>query len=198
MKGALTWGKIVISGNVTLDGVIEDPTGEDGFDRGGWFSQIGDDDRQASAEVKAGEAEHAEALLLGRRTYEWLAARWTSLTGAWAERLTSVPKYVVSNTLENPAWANSTVLNRDLLDEVSELKERLTGEIVVNGSGHLAHTLIEHGLVDELRLMVYPFVLGTGERLFPSTSAQKEMRLIDARTIANGLALLRYKVVRSE
>ncbi|MBA2560846.1 MAG: dihydrofolate reductase family protein [Propionibacteriales bacterium] len=191
-------GTIVISENVTLDGVIEDPTGEDGFDRGGWFGQIGDDDRQAWAEVEAGEADRAEALLLGRCTYEWLAARWMSRTGAWAERLTSMPKYVVSSTLEEPAWANTSVLNGPLLDEVSALKGSLTGEIVVNGSGHLAHTLIEHGLVDELRLMVYPFVLGAGKRLFPSTRAQQAMRLVDARTIGNCLALLRYDVVRSE
>jgi dihydrofolate reductase len=190
-------GKLVVSENVTLDGVIEDPTGEDHFDRGGWFSELDDHDRQAWAEVEAAEADRAEALLLGRRTYEWLATRWSPRTGAWAERLTDMPKYVVSSTLQRPAWSNSTVLKGVVPREVLRLKQRLAGEIVVNGSGRLVRTLIEHGLVDELRLMVHPFLLGAGERLFPPTSTPQAMRLVEARTVGNGLALVTYEVVRS-
>ncbi len=191
-------GKIVISENVTIDGVIQDPTGDDGFAHGGWFNEIGDDARQGWAEVETGEALRAEALLLGRRTYEYLAARWPSRTGAWADRLNSMPKYVVSSTLVDPEWTNSTVLTGDVLNEVTKLKDRLDGEIVVNGSGQLARTLIEHHLVDELRLMVYPFVIGSGERLFPATSDPTAMRLVDTRTVGNGLALVTYDVVRAD
>jgi dihydrofolate reductase len=190
-------GKIVISENVTIDGVIQDPTGDDGFAQGGWFNEIGDDARQGWAEIETGEALRAEALLLGRRTYEYLVARWPSRTGVWADRLNSMPKYVVSSTLVDPEWTNSTVLTGDVLNEVTKLKDRLDGEIVVNGSGQLARTLIEHHLVDEVRLMIYPFVLGSGERLFPETSDRSAMRLVDTRTVGHGLALVTYDVVRA-
>ena len=186
-------GTIVISENTTLDGVIEDPTGEDGFEHGGWFSALADEQRQAWAEVESAEAEQAEALLLGRRTYEWLTARWLSRTGAWAERLAAMPKYVVSATLEDTPWPNTTVLNGDALDQVRDLKQRLSGEIVVNGSGQLARALIQHGLVDEFRLMVYPFVLGGGERLFASTSAPHTMQLGEARKVGDSLVLMTYR-----
>jgi dihydrofolate reductase len=188
-------GKIVISENVTIDGVVQDPTGDDGFTRGGWFNEIGDEDRQGWAAVETGEALRAEALLLGRRTYEYLAARWPQRTGVWADRLNSMPKYVVSSTLVDPAWTGSSVLTGDVVNEVTKLKERLDGEIVVNGSGQLAHTLIEHHLVDELRLMVYPFVLGSGERLFPETSEKTAMRLVDTKVVGQSLALVTYDVV---
>jgi len=190
-------GKIVISENVTIDGVIQDPTGDDGFAHGGWLNEIGDDARQGWAEIETGEALRAEALLLGRRTYEYLVARWPSRTGVWADRLNSMPKYVVSSTLVDPEWTNSTVLTGDVLNEVTKLKDRLDGEIVVNGSGQLARTLIEHHLVDEVRLMIYPFVLGSGERLFPETSDRSAMRLVDTRTVGHGLALVTYDVVRA-
>jgi dihydrofolate reductase len=190
-------GKIVISENVTIDGVIQDPTGDDGFAHGGWFNEIGDDARQGWAEIETGEALRAEALLLGRRTYEYLVARWPSRTGVWADRLNSMPKYVVSSTLVDPEWTNSTVLTGDVLNEVTKLKDRLDGEIVVNGSGQLARTLIEHHLVDEVRMMIYPFVLGSGERLFPETSDRSVMRLVDTRTVGRGLALVTYDVVRA-
>ena len=190
-------GKIVISENITIDGVVQDPTGDDGFRHGGWFNEIGEEDRQAWAEVESGEAMRAEALLLGRRTYEYLVARWPSRTGPWADRLNSMPKYVVSSTLVDPQWTGSCVLDGDVADEVSTLRQRLTGEIVVNGSGQLARTLIEHDLVDEVRLMVYPFVLGDGVRLFPTTSERTAMRLLDTRTVGCGLALATYEVVRS-
>ena len=189
-------GKIVISENVSLDGVIQDPTGEEGFGRGGWFGQIGDKDREAWARVELDEALGTEALLLGRRSYEFFAARWASRSGEWADRLNSLPKYVVSSTLEDPDWNNSTVLNGDVLDEVSKLKQRVTGDIVVYASGQLAHTLMEHDLVDELRLMIYPFVLGAGERLFGETSDKKPMRLVNTQTVGDGLAFLTYQPVR--
>jgi dihydrofolate reductase len=190
-------GKIVIRENVTLDGVLQDPTGDDGFDRGGWFNEIADEDREAWAEVECAEVIGAEAMLLGRRTYEYLIARgWRTRTGAWADRLNGMPKYVVSSTLVDPVWDNSTVLAGDAVNEVTKLKERLDGEIVVVGSGRLARTLIEHDLVEEVRLMVYPFVIGAGERLFPQTSSQMAMRLVDTRTVGTGLALLTYEVLR--
>jgi dihydrofolate reductase len=188
-------GRIVISENVSLDGVIQDPTGEEGFRLGGWFGQIGDKDREAWAQVELDEALGTEALLLGRRSYEYFAARWASRSGEWADRLNSLPKYVVSSTLEDPDWNNSTVLKGEVVDEVSNLKHRVNGDIVVYASGHLVHTLIEHDLVDELRLMIYPFVLGAGERLFGETSDSKPMRLIGTRTVGDGLACLTYQPV---
>ena len=191
-------GKIVISGpqNVSLDGVVQDPTGEEGFRYGGWFGQMGDKDREAWAKVGFDEALGAEAFLLGRRTDEWLAARWLSRSGAWADRLNGLPKYVVSSTLEEPKWTNSTVLNGDVVDEVSKLKQELAGEIVVAGSIQLARSLMEHDLADELRLIIYPVVLGAGERLFGETSDRKPMRLGQAQTIGDSLALLTYERVR--
>ena len=189
-------GKIVVSENVTLDGVVEDPTGEEGFRHGGWFNQIGDNDREAWAKVGFDEALGAEAFLLGRRSYEYLASRWPSRAGAWADRLNSLPKYVVSSTLVDPHWNNSTVLGGDVVDEVSKLKQELDGEIVVAASRQLVRTLVEHELVDELRLMVYPVVLGAGQRLFGETSDKKPMRLLDTSTIGDVLALLTYELVR--
>jgi dihydrofolate reductase len=189
-------GKIVVSENVSLDGVVQDPTGEEGFRHGGWFNQIGDKDREGWAKVGFDEALSAEAMLLGRRSYEFLAARWPSRTGLWADRLNSLPKYVVSSTLVDPDWNNSTVLNGDVVQEVSKLKQELDGEIVVAASRQLVRTLMEHELVDELRLMVYPVVLGAGERLFGETSDKKSMRLLDTRTVGNRLAFITYEVVR--
>jgi dihydrofolate reductase len=189
-------GKIVVSENVSLDGVAQDPTGEEGFRHGGWFNQIGDEDREGWAKVAFDEALSAEAMLLGRRSYEFLAARWPSRTGAWADRLNSLPKYIVSSTLADPDWNNSTVLNGDVVQEVSKLKQELDGEIVVAASRQLVRTLMEHELVDELRLMVYPVVLGAGKRLFGETSDKKSMRLLDTRTVGNGLAFLTYEVLR--
>jgi dihydrofolate reductase len=189
-------GKIVISENVSLDGVVQDPTGEEGFSRGGWFAQISDKDRTEWAKVGLDEALRAEALLLGRRSEEWLAARWPSRSGEWADKLNGLPKYVVSCTLEDPKWTNSTVLKGDVVKEVSKLKRELDGEIVVAASRQLVLTLMEHDLLDELRLMVYPVVLGAGERLFGETSDSKPMRLLDTRTVGDSLSYLRYERVR--
>ena len=189
-------GKIIISENVSLDGVIQDPTGDEGFRHGGWFSKVGDNDREEAAKVLLDETLGTEAMLLGRRSYEFLATRWPSRTGALADRLNSEPKYVVSSTLQVPAWNNSTILTGDVVSEVSKLKQELAGDIVVYASYQLGRTLIEHDLVDELRLYVYPVVLGAGERLFGETSDRKPMRLVDIRTVGDGLTFLTYEFVR--
>jgi len=189
-------GKIVISDNISIDGVDQDPTGEEGFRHGGWFAQVGDKDREGFAKVALDEALRAEAFLLGRRRYEFLAARWPSRSGELADRLNSLPKYIVSSTLVDPDWNNSTVLKGDVVTEVSKLKQELDGDIVVPGSRQHVRTLMEHDLVDELRLLVYPVVLGAGERLFDETSDKKPMRLLDTRTVGDNLAYLTYELVR--
>jgi dihydrofolate reductase len=187
-------GRIVISENVSLDGVIQDPAGDEGYERGGWVGRIAA--LPDLAKVTLDEALGSEALLLGRRSYEWFAARWPSRSGELADRLNSLPKYVVSSTLENPDWNNSIVLRGDAVNEVSRLKQELNGEINVPASFQLVHTLIEHDLVDELRLKIFPVVLGAGERLFGETSDKKPMRLVDTRTIGDGVAILTYETVR--
>ena len=187
-------GKIVISENVTLDGVVQDPAGDEGFRLGGWVGLI--KDRPEIGKLALDEALGTEALLLGRRSYEWFAARWPSRSGGLADRLNSLPKYVVSSTLEHPDWNNSTVLNGDVLNEVSKLKDELKGEIVVPASFQLGRTLMEHDLVDELRLRIFPVVLGAGERLFGETSDKKAMCLVDTQTVEGDVVLLTYEVVR--
>ena len=186
-------GRIVISENITLDGVIQDPSGDEGFGRGGWVGKV--TDREAVGKAVLDEALGAEAMLFGRRSYEFLAARWPSRGGALADRLNSLPKYVVSSTLEDPDWNNSMVLKGDVVNEVSKLKQEVDGEIVVAGSIQLVRTLIEHDLVDELRLTIYPVVLGAGERLFGEAGDQKPMRLVDSES-GDGVAFLTYEVVR--
>jgi dihydrofolate reductase len=190
-------GKIVISENVTLDGVVQDPTGEEGFRHGGWFSQIAEAELAEWAKVEFEEALGAEALLLGRRSDEYFGPRWVGRSGEWADRLNSLPKYVVSSTLVDAHWSNSTILKGDVVAEASKLKQELDGEIVVYASRQLVHTLMEHDLVDEVRLMVFPFVLGAGERLFGETSEKKSMRLVSTRPVGESLAHLRYEVVRA-
>jgi dihydrofolate reductase len=188
-------GKIIVSENVTLDGVVQDPAGVEGFRHGGWVGRIGDRGREQAARVALEEALSTEAMLLGRRSYEFLAARWPSRTGEFADRMNSKPKYVVSSTLHDPAWNNTTVLKGDAVSEVSALKQQLAGDIVVAASFQLVHVLLEHDLVDELRLMIYPVVLGAGERLFGETSSTKLMRLADNKTV-DDLAFLTYEPVR--
>ena len=187
-------GTIVISENVSLDGVIQDPAGDEGFTRGGWVGLI--KDSPELNKLALDEALGTEALLLGRRSYEWFAARWPSRTGELADRLNSLPKYVVSSSLEHPDWNNSTVFRGDVLNEVSKLKHELEGEIVVPASFQLVRTLMEHDLVDELRLKVFPVVLGAGERLFGETSDKKAMRLIDTQTVKGDVVFLTYERVR--
>ena len=191
-------GRIVMSGpqNMSLDGVVQDPDGQEGFGLGGWFVEFGGNDLEEWNKVALAEALRAEAWLLGRRSYEFFGARWRPRSGALADRLNSLPKYVVSSTLEDPDWNNSTVIRGDVLTEISKLKQELDGEIVVPASYQLARTLIEHDLVDELRLVVFPVVLGAGERLFGQTGNKKPMRLVDTRTIGDGLVYLSYELVR--
>jgi dihydrofolate reductase len=189
-------GKIVISTNISLDGVVEDPDGQEGSTLGGWFGQFGGKDLEGWAKVETEEALGAEALLLGRRSDEWFATRWLSRSGVWADRLNRVPKYVVSSTLKDAKWSNSTVITGNLVSEVSKLKREIHGEILVYASYQLVHTLIEHDLVDELRLVIFPVVLGAGERLFGAISDKKSLRLVDVTTIGDGLTFVTYEVVR--
>jgi dihydrofolate reductase len=188
-------GKIVMSGpqNVSLDGVVQDPDGAEGFRLGGWFVQFGGKDLEAWNKVALDEALGAEAWLLGRRSYEFFGARWRSRTGELADRLNNMPKYVVSSTLEHPDWNNSRVLEGDVVTEVSKLKQELDGEIVVPASYQLGRTLMGHNLVDELRLAVFPVVLGAGKRFFGDTGDEKPMRLVNTQTIGDGLAFLTYE-----
>jgi len=190
-------GKIVISTNVTLDGVVQDPDGKEGFPAGGWFGQFGGADLEEWAKISLDEALGAQAVLLGRRSDEWFAARWAARTGAWADRLNGLPKYVVSATADQGQWANSTVLRGDVVSEVSALKERLDGEILVYASYQLGRALLEHDLVDEVRVTVFPVALGAGQRLFEPASEVKPMRLLNSRMVGAGLVLLTYELVRS-
>jgi dihydrofolate reductase len=187
-------GKIVISDNVTLDGVVQDPTGEEGFRHGGWFAEVGDKDREAFYKAALAEALGADAFLVGRRTYEFLASRWPSRTGALADRLNSLPKHVVSSTLEDPTWNNTTVITGEPAAEAAALKQQIAGEIIVPASFQLVNTLIEHDLVDEVRLLVYPFVLGAGERIFSHTRDKLPLHLVDNRTLGDSLTYVTYEV----
>ena len=189
-------GKIVVSENVSLDGVVEDPTGEAGFARGGWFAEYMGGDREAWAKVEFTEALEAEALLHGRRTDEYFGPRWNVVPGDWADRLRSLPKYVVSSTIVEPIWVNSTVVKGDVVEEVQKLKRQIAGEIVVYGSRQLVHALLEHDLVDEVRLTVFPVVLGAGERLFGASADKTSLRLLNTQTVGAGLAHLSYEIVR--
>jgi dihydrofolate reductase len=187
-------GKIVISTNASLDGVVQDPDGEEGFSRGGWFGKYGGKDLDEWAKIEYAEALGTSALLLGRASDEWFGARWASRPGEWADRLNSVPKYVVSATLHDPRWTNVTVLTGGVVDEVTRLKQEVDGDIVVYASYQLARTLIEHDLVDELRLFVFPVVVGQGKRLFGETSGTKPLRLTGSRTVGDGLVFLTYEI----
>ncbi|MCU1646946.1 MAG: RibD C-terminal domain protein [Nocardia sp.] len=194
-------GKIVISTNVTLDGVVQDPDGQEGFELGGWFHQyVGSKDLGDWTANETEEALGAEALLLGRRSFEWFASRTPAMdvrvSRKWADRMNSLPKYVVSSTLEHPQWNNTTVLNGDPVKEISELKRKVDGEILVYGSYQLVRTLIEQNLADELRLVVFPVVLGTGLRIFDETGDKKPLHLVNTRKIGDGLVSCAYEFVQ--
>jgi dihydrofolate reductase len=191
-------GKIVMSGpqNISLDGVIQDPDGEEGFGLGGWFVEFGGKDLEQWNKIALDEALGAEAWLLGRRSYEFFGERWRSRSGALADRLNGMPKYVVSSTLKDPEWTNSTVLGGDLVTDVSKLKHDLEGEIVIPASYRLGRKLFEHDLIDELRLVVFPVVLGDGERFFGETGNKRPMRLVDTRKIGDGLVFMSYELAR--
>jgi dihydrofolate reductase len=189
-------GKIVISTNVSLDGVVQDPDGQEGFRRGGWFGESGGKDLEEWGKVAYDEALGTAALLLGRRSDEWFGARWAARPGEWADRLNSLPKYVVSSSLEDPRWTNVTVLTGSVADEVTRLKREVAGDIVVYASYQLGRTLIEYDLVDELRLFIFPVILGSGERLFGETSGKKPIRLVDSRIVGDGLTFVTYEIIR--
>jgi dihydrofolate reductase len=184
-------GKIVVTEFISLDGVVEDPGGSEDYKYGGWAFEFSRGDE--GDKFKLDETMDSEALLLGRRTYEGFAEAWPSREGEFADRFNSMPKYVVSSTLTDPEWTNTTVIGADLPAEVSRLKEELEGDVVVHGSAQLAQALVDQGLVDELRLMVFPVVLGTGKRLFGETSDKRPLRLADSKVVGDGVAILIYE-----
>jgi dihydrofolate reductase len=179
--------KVVVSQFVTVDGVIEDPGGSENFERGGWAFQF--DRGDEGDKFKLDEVMASDALLLGRVTYEGFAEAWPSRSGEFADKFNNMPKYVVSTTLEDPEWNNSTVIKSDVAEEVSKLKQEPGGDILVNGSATLMRELVEHDLVDEYRLMVFPVVLGSGKRLFPEGIGSSSLRLVDAKPMADVLTL---------
>jgi dihydrofolate reductase len=184
-------GKIVVTEFISLDGVVEDPGGSEDFRYGGWsfeFSRGEEGDK-----FKLDEAFEAEALLLGRVTYEGFADAWPTRSGEFADRFNSMPKYVVSSTLENASWNNSTVIKGDVAKELRDLRDQLDGNIVVHGSVQLVRFLFEHDLVDELRLMVFPVVLGSGKSLFGETTEKKILQLVDSKTVGDGVSIQIYR-----
>ena len=182
-------GRIVVTEFVSLDGVMEDPGGAESFRHGGWTFDV---DRGEGMAFKLEETMATDALLLGRVTYDEFAKAWPSRDGEFADKLNSLPKYVVSSTLEHPGWNDSTVVNGDLDLEVTKLKKRYDGDIVVHGSAQLTQALIERDLVDELRLMVFPVVLGSGKRLFGESADKKRLDLVDSKTVGDGVLILIY------
>ena len=189
-------GRIVVTEFVSLDGVMEAPGGGENFRHGGWSFEI--DRGDAGEKFKLDETLSSEALLLGRVTYEGFAAAWPSREGEFADKFNAMPKYVVSSTLQDPEWNNSTVLKGDVVDEVAKVRQKHDRDIVVHGSARLVQTLVEHDLVDEFRLMVFPVVLGSGKRLFGDTSAKKRLRLVDSKMVGDGVAILIYEPAREE
>jgi dihydrofolate reductase len=183
-------GRIVVTEFSSLDGVMEAPGGED-FKYKGWSFQF--DRGEDGNKFKLDETLEADALLLGRRTYEGFAAAWPSREGEFADKFNTMPKYVVSSTLKDPEWNNSTVLDGDVIEEATKLKQELDGVIQVPGSNRLVHTLIENDLVDELHLMIFPVVLGTGKRVFGDTSDMKRLRLTNSKTVGEGVVILVYE-----
>src|SRR5438067_7176737 len=184
-------GHIVGSELGSLDGVMQGPGGAEGYEHGGWTFEI--ERGEGGDKFKLDETMESDALLLGRVTYEGFAAARPSREGEFADKFNSMPKYVVSSTLDHPEWSNTTVLKGDVAEEVAKLRREGDGNIVVHGSGQLVQTLLEHDLVDELRLMVFPVVLGSGQRLFGDTSDKKRLELVDSRTVGDGVAILVYK-----
>ena len=183
-------GRIVVTEFISLDGVVEGPGGGENYRHAGWTFQI--DRGEEGDTYKLDETMASKALLLGRVTYEGFASAWPSVEGEFGDKFNSMPKYVISSTLSDPEWNNTTVLRGDLVKEVSALKDEIDGDIVVHGSPQLVQGLIENDLVDEMRLMVFPVVLGEGKRLFGDTSDKKTMTLTDSKTFGGGVALLTY------
>jgi dihydrofolate reductase len=184
-------GRIVVTEFISLDGVMEAPGGDENFKYKGWTFAINRGDE--GDKFKLDETLNTEALLLGRRTYQGFAAAWPSVQGEFGDKFNSMPKYVVSSTLDKGEWNNSTVLRGDVVEEVTNLRQRLEGDIAVHGSAQLVQTLVEHDLVDEMHLMVFPVLLGTGKRLFGETSDKKTLRLTESKTVGDGIAVLIYQ-----
>jgi dihydrofolate reductase len=189
-------GRIVVTEFISLDGVIEDPGGAEDFKYGGWSFEI--ERGEEGDQFKLDETMSSDALLLGRTTYERFADSWPSRDGEFADKFNNMPKYVVSSTLQDPDWTNTTVLSGDLREEVSKVRQEVDGDIVVHGSAQLVQALVEHGLVDELRLMVFPVVLGAGKRLFGETSDKRRLRLADSKMVGDGVAILTYAPAAAE
>ena len=183
--------RIVVTEFVSLDGVMEDPGGSEDFKHGGWSFEFARGDE--GDKFKVDETMSSEAMLLGRRTYEGFADAWPGREGEFADRFNSMPKYVVSSTLRDPEWTNTTVLDGDLAEAVSKLREAPGGDIVVHGSARLVQGLLENDLVDEVRLMVFPVVLGAGKRLFGDTDDKKPLRLTDSKVVGDGVAIMVYE-----
>jgi dihydrofolate reductase len=186
-------GRIVVTEFVSLDGVIEAPGGGEDYKHGGWTFAI--DRGPEGDKFKLDELVEAEAQLLGRHTYEGFAAAWPSMNdeAGFAEKMNGMPKYVVSSTLEEAEWNNTTVLSGDFAEDVAKLKQEVDGVILVAGSAQLVQGLIEHDLVDELRLMVFPVVLGSGKRLFGESEKKVALKLVDSKTVGDGIAILTYE-----
>jgi dihydrofolate reductase len=184
-------GKIVVTEFISLDGVMQDPGGDSDWKHAGWTFKISRGEE--GDKFKLDETFDTEALLLGRVTYQGFAKAWPSVPGPFGDKFNSMPKYVVSSTLEKAEWNNSTILKGDVVKQVSKLKEKLKGNIAVHGSARLAQTLLEHDLVDELRLMVYPVILGSGKRLFGETTDKKTLKLSESRTVGDGVVILIFE-----
>lgn len=188
--------KLVVTEFVSLDGVIEDPGGSEGFEHGGWSFQF--DRGEEGDKFKLDETLETDALLLGRVTYEGFAEAWPSRSGEFADKFNNMPKYVVSTTLEDPEWNNSTVIKDNIAEEISKLKDQPGGDIVIHGSAQLVQTLMQDGLIDEYRLMVFPVVLGSGKRLFKDGSGMASLRLVDTKTVGSGVLVLTYQPAGEE
>jgi dihydrofolate reductase len=185
-------GRIIVTEFVSLDGVIEDPGGAEDFKYGGWTFEI--DRGDEGNKFKLDETMGSDALLLGRKTYEGFATAWPSREGEFADKFNNMPKYVLSSTLDNPEWTNTTVLRN--ADEIARLKEEKDEEMVVHGSAQLVQSLLERDLVDELRLMVFPVVLGRGKPLFGETSDKKPLKLKDTKVVGDGVIIQIYEPQR--
>jgi dihydrofolate reductase len=189
-------GRIVVSEFISVDGVIEDPGGAEDFEHGGWAFEIARGDEVDR--FKLDETMESDALLLGRTTYEGFAEAWPSREGEFADKFNNMPKYVVSTTLSDPEWTNTTVISGDVAAEVARIRDEIDGDIVVHGSASLAQTLLENDLVDELRLMVFPVVLGDGKRLFGDTRDKMALDLADSKVVGDGVSILVYQPAKGE
>jgi dihydrofolate reductase len=189
-------GTLIVSTNTTLDGVTQDPDGSEGSSHGSWWADVSDADRAAWVETETDEVKRADALLIGRRSYDFFASRWATRTGEFADRMNAIPKFVVSATITNPGWNNSRLLSGTLPDGVTSLKNAFRGEILVYGSATLARSLFEHRLVDELRIIIFPSVVGDGARLFEPGGPALPLSLIDHHRIGDNLAYVSHRITR--